>query len=89
MRKVLATIAVAALAIGFSAAAFAADPDQKSPSVTVAPEGDSSVPEATEAGGNGEESASEEQGGADADLKKRFTRHRPGACPEGPPCKVD
>lgn len=40
-----------------------------------------------------EASADEEQSADDKtdsgdDLTRSFNRHRPGACPEGPPCKV-
>jgi hypothetical protein len=31
----------------------------------------------------------EDQAGSDEDVMKNVTRHRPGACPEGPPCKVE
>src|SRR5690606_37877454 len=64
MRTVLATIAVAALAIGLPAAGFGADPDQKSQTPTIATEGDASTPEASETGGKGEESASGDQAGS-------------------------
>lgn len=35
-----------------------------------------------------EEQSAEETDSGD-DVMKKFTRHRPGACPEGPPCKVE
>ena len=33
--------------------------------------------------------ASDEKTDAGDDVMKKFTRHRPGACPEGPPCNVE
>ena len=33
--------------------------------------------------------AEQGQNGSDDDIMKKFTRHRPGGCPEGPPCKFE
>jgi len=30
-----------------------------------------------------------DQAGSNEDVMKNFTGHRPGACPEGPPCNVE
>ncbi|MGH6735802.1 MAG: hypothetical protein ACRECX_06945 [Methyloceanibacter sp.] len=35
------------------------------------------------------EESGEDQTDPSGVLMKDFTRHRPGACPEGPPCKMD
>jgi hypothetical protein len=32
---------------------------------------------------------SQDEAGSNDGLMKNFTRHRPGACPEGPPCSVE
>jgi hypothetical protein len=34
-------------------------------------------------------SGPEDNAGSNDDLMQNFTRHRPGACPEGPPCSVE
>ena len=43
---------------------------------------------ASEAPQNSGKSA-EDEAGSDGDLMKQFTRHRPGGCPEGPPCSFE
>lgn len=42
----------------------------------------SEVPQSTEEG-------AEDEAGSDGDIVKQFTRHRPGGCPEGPPCSFE
>ncbi len=57
--------------------ADAADGDPAAPAVT--------DPGADEAGAP----PSEDQAGTKDGIMQNFTRHRPGACPEGPPCHVE
>jgi hypothetical protein len=95
MRRVLATALMSLLLAGsaFPAAAMDNPPlSETSPetSAGVAPDGDPAAPAAADPGAD-EAGAppSEDQAGANDDVMQKFTRHRPGACPEGPPCNVE
>ena len=66
---------------------FATEADQASDQSAM----DETVPSAA-ASGDGEAEAKPPANPASPgndDLMQNFTRHRPGACPEGPPCKVE
>jgi hypothetical protein len=91
MRTLLsASLSVLAL-VGFSPLAYATEesPDPKDAATDLAPEGDNTAPAAGESGKDDADGSAESQPGSNGDVMKNFTRHRPGACPEGPPCKVE
>jgi len=84
MKTVLAAT-FALLLFGNLGPSFATEPEQSAMDET-AP-----VTPATAASGDGQAEAElpANQAGSNNDLMKKFTRHRPGACPEGPPCEVE
>jgi hypothetical protein len=91
MRTVLsASLFVLALA-GFSplASATEASPEPNDATTDLTPDGDGTAPAAAETGKDDAGGSAQVQPGANGDVMKNFTRHRPGACPEGPPCKVE
>ncbi len=88
MKTVLAMSLIAFALLGVPAAALATETGAAATEPPVVPGGDPAPPHA-----NGEQTDAPEPAGdqavSDEDLMKNFTRHRPGACPEGPPCKVE
>jgi len=91
MKKVLTASLVAFLFVGFSPVAYATDasPEPDDATTTLTPEGDNAAPTAAESGKDDADGSAEGQPASNGDVMKNFTRHRPGACPEGPPCKVE
>lgn len=85
MRTVLATSLMAFALLGMPAAGFAAETDAPETETSVVPDGEPTPPTAQT---DGKEPAGD-QADSDSDIMQNFTRHRPGACPEGPPCKVE
>jgi hypothetical protein len=92
MRRVLA-VTVMALLIGGSAIPVSAmDTNGQGPEAppSAAPDGSPAAPAATDSDqGEAGVEPPETEAGANDGVMKNFTRHRPGACPEGPPCKVE
>jgi hypothetical protein len=90
MRTVLSA-SLFALVLGFSPLAYAteASPVPKDAATDLTPEGDNAAPAATESGKDDADGSTGGQPGSNGDVMKNFTRHRPGACPEGPPCMVE
>ena len=84
MKTVLAISLIAFALLGSPAAALATETEAPATEVPVVPDGDPAPPHA-----NGEQADSPDQAAPDDDIMQNFTRHRPGACPEGPPCKVE
>jgi hypothetical protein len=84
MKAVLAASLIAFVLLAAPAASFATETGATEADSVAVPDGEPAPPSTTE----GKESASE-QIDSDSDVMKNFTRHRPGACPEGPPCKVE
>jgi hypothetical protein len=91
MRTVLSASLFALALVGFSPFAYAteASPEPKDATTDVAPEGDNTAPAAAESGKDDADGSAEGQPGSNGDVMKKLTRHGPGACPEGPPCKVE
>lgn len=88
MKTVLTVSLIAFALLGVPAAALATETGAAATEPPVVPDGDPAPPHA-----NGEQADAPESAGdqavSDEDIMKNFTRHRPGACPEGPPCKVE
>ena len=93
MKTVLTVSLIAFALLGVPAAALATEteaPATEAPATQppVVPDGDPAPPDA-----NGEQAdapePADDQAVSDEDIMQNFTRHRPGACPEGPPCKVE
>jgi len=98
MKTVLTVSLIAFALLGVPAAALATEteapateaPATEAPAIQppVVPDGDPAPPHA-----NGEQAdapePADDQAVSDEDIMQNFTRHRPGACPEGPPCKVE
>ena len=82
MKTVLTVSLIAFALLGAPAAATETGAAATEPPVV--PGGDPAPPHA-----NGEQADTPDQAVSDEDIMKNFTRHRPGACPEGPPCKVE
>jgi hypothetical protein len=91
MRTVLSASLFALVLVGFSPFACATDasPEPRDATTDMAPEGDNTAPAAAESGKDDADGPAEDEPGSTDDVMKNFTRHRPGACPEGPPCKVE
>ena len=89
MKTVLATTLIALCLSGIPAVSFATETDRGTGETSVVPDGDPSPPAATDPDHADGEGTAEDQAGPPDDILKNFTRHRPGACPEGPPCKVE
>lgn len=91
MKTLLAAMIVTLLLAASPTSCFAAETDSE-PSTEAATDADSqssSAPSGTssEQDANGEKSDDKQSSGGD--LMQNVTRHRPGACPEGPPCKSE
>lgn len=88
MKTVLTVSLIAFALLGVPAAALATETEAPATEVPVVPDGDPAPAHA-----NGEQAdapePADDQAVSDEDIMKNFTRHRPGACPEGPPCKVE
>jgi hypothetical protein len=84
MKTVLAISLTALALLGGPAAALATEADAAATETPVVPDGEPAPPHA-----NGEQADAPDQAAPDDDMMKNFTRHRPGACPEGPPCKIE
>lgn len=89
MRKHLITTLVALVLLNANAAQVAAtDGADRADKATNLDGADGPPPLATDKETAGTTS-DEDEAGKNDDLIDKFTRHRPGACPEGPPCKVE
>ena len=88
MKTVLATSLVAFILLGMPVTGFATETGTADTQTSVVPEGEPTPPEAADDETDGDEPAGD-QSDSDADIMQNYTRHRPGACPEGPPCKVE
>ncbi|HUU67222.1 MAG TPA: hypothetical protein VMW57_08070 [Methyloceanibacter sp.] len=96
MRRVLATTLMPLLIAGSALPAFAAPNVQPQVAAAVfALEGEpgdgqdkSDRDAADQDAAAPPETDPQDKAGANDGLMKNFTRHRPGACPEGPPCPV-
>lgn len=87
MKTVLTVSLIAFALLGAPAASLATETGAAETEPPVVPDGDPAPPHA-----NGEQADAPEPAddqAVDEDIMKNFTRHRPGACPEGPPCKVE
>lgn len=88
MKTVLTVSLIAFALLGAPAAALATETGPAATQPPAVPDGDPAPPDA-----NGEQAdapePADDQAVSDEDIMKNFTRHRPGACPEGPPCKVE
>jgi hypothetical protein len=84
MKTVLAISLIALALLGAPAADLAAETGAAATEPPVVPDGEPAPPHA-----NGEQADAPDQAVPDEDIMQNFTRHRPGACPEGPPCKVE
>lgn len=83
MRRTLVLALAAILVCSSSVVSFAAsDVDRADKAATT---DDDQNPRSQSEGEDSEQS----QADSDRDVMKKFTRHRPGACPEGPPCSVE
>jgi len=91
MRTALAASLVALLLVAFSPVVYAADvsPEPTDATTNLAPEGGNAAPAAAESGKDAADGSADGLQESNGDVMKNFTRHRPGACPEGPPCKVE
>jgi len=91
MKTAFAASLVALLLAGVSPVVYAADPSPEpaEAATNLAPQGGDAAPAAAESGKDDADGSAEGQSGSTGDVMKNFTRHRPGACPEGPPCKVE
>jgi hypothetical protein len=89
MRRLIVTTMVGVLVLAATAAQVSAtDGGDQAPNLTNPKGGVDLPPSGTEDQDAGK-APGQDQAGPDDDLMKNFTRHRPGACPEGPPCKVE
>jgi len=88
MKTVLATFLIAFVLLGVPVTGFATETGAPDTQPSVVPDGEPTPPEAADDETDGDEPAGD-QSDSDADIMQNFTRHRPGACPEGPPCKVE
>jgi hypothetical protein len=88
MSRVLATALMSLLIAGSALPAAAMD---NPPLSEASPESPAATAPAAADPGSDEPGAppAEDQTGADDAMMQQFTRHRPGACPEGPPCRVE
>jgi hypothetical protein len=84
MKTVLAISLTALALLGGPAAALATETDAAATETPVVPDGEPAPPHA-----DGEQADAPDHAAPDDDMMKNFTRHRPGACPEGPPCKIE
>jgi len=84
MKTVLAISLIALALLCGSDAALATETDAPATETPVVPDGEPAPPHA-----DGEQADAPDQAAPDDDMMKNFTRHRPGACPEGPPCKIE
>lgn len=88
MRQVLLTALMALLVSGSASLTYASGHDAEG--TNAASDGDPAAASATDPGQDASGGTPpKDQAKSDADLMKNFTRHRPGACPEGPPCHVE
>jgi hypothetical protein len=88
MRKGLLAALMALLVCGSAGLAYASGHDTEAASA--ASDGDPAAGTATDPGQDASGGTPpKDEAKSDADLMKNFTRHRRGACPEGPPCKVE
>jgi hypothetical protein len=85
MRTVL-TASLVTLLMVCAGTALAAESDQADVETPAASDAGPSAPPAEITGQDAGEDA---PAGDSKDIMQNFTRHRPGACPEGPPCKVE
>jgi hypothetical protein len=91
MKTLLATMVVTLLLAAGPALCSAAGTDG-GPSTEAATGTDaqsSSAPAGTNSGQDAKEEKPDDTTGSDRDVMQNVTRHRPGACPEGPPCKSE
>lgn len=89
MRTVPAAALLAVLVTVGPSLGFATEAGE-APETTMGTAADGAPTAATDAGQNESDGTPpENQAGSSDDLMKNFTRHRPGACPEGPPCNVE
>lgn len=86
LRTVLAISPIAFALLGMPTNSFAAENGVPETQTSVVPDGQPTPPEAQT---DGTEPAGDQADTDDSDIMQNFTRHRPGACPEGPPCKVE
>ena len=92
MKTVLAAAFLALLVAGHAGVCFAAEGDGEADHTTMGTTPDiSPSPPAGETGVETEDLQGQQPDGAAdpaGDMMENVIRHRPGACPEGPPCKV-
>jgi hypothetical protein len=91
MKTLLATTVVILLLAASPPLCFAADTNSGT-STEGAADTDSqssAAPAGTGSGQDKQEEMSDDKQSSDGDLMQNVTRHRPGACPEGPPCKSE
>ncbi|MEZ5829154.1 MAG: hypothetical protein R3D30_10745 [Hyphomicrobiales bacterium] len=88
MKTLLATALCALLLVASAGPSHASGAGDESAAVQETEAGDQAMPQTSdpqEADGQ----SPKDQAGSNEDVMKNFTRHRPGACPEGPPCNVE
>lgn len=91
MKILLTAPVVTLLLVASPTLCFAAETDS-GPSTGVATDADSqssSAPSGTSSEQDAKEEKSDDKQDSGGDLMQNVTRHRPGACPEGPPCKSE
>ena len=88
MKTVLATALSAILMLAGASAGYATETGQAEVETPAADTG-LSTPPAEAADQETGKQEGEEATDESKDIMQNFTRHRPGACPEGPPCKVE
>jgi hypothetical protein len=90
MRTVPAAALIAVLVAVSPSLGFATEAGEAPETTMGAPaDGAPAAPAATDSQDESDANSPENQAGSRNDLMKNFTRHRPGACPEGPPCNVE
>jgi hypothetical protein len=83
MRTVLSASLIALALLGAPTPAPASGTGHRDAETTPVPDGDPAPPAAED------EASAQGEANEPKDIMQNFTRHRPGACPEGPPCKVE
>lgn len=83
MKTVLAASLIAFVLFGVSTPGVAAEPVETEAETKTVPDGSPAQTPSTDNG------VSDGEADTSKDIMQNFTRHRPGACPEGPPCEIE